>query len=146
MPGKGTALKGVAAISALAFLLGCASLAAEEPSGPAAARALLSPPNSSADHHSMRRAVTGNTLAGQGPGGTYFIFLAEDGSAFRRNRVEEVAGRWRIDSSGKVCARFVSADQESCYAAAVDGSSDYVLRGERPGERVRIVAGNPQRL
>jgi len=141
-------LKGVAAISALAFLLGCAGLAAEEPSGPAALRALVPPPISADDHDSLRRAVVGNTLAGHDRGGAYFIYLAEDGSAFRRTRAAEFAGRWRIDSSGKVCARFAFevAAEESCYAPAVDGSSDYVLRGDQPGERVRIVAGNPQRL
>jgi hypothetical protein len=141
-------LRSIVFTSCLAFLLGCAQLAAEEPSGPAAVRALARPPISSSDRDGLRRAVIGNTLSGQNRGGAYHIYLAEDGNAYWRDRAAHLAGRWRIDSSGKICARFVfeTPEQESCYEPAVDGSSDYVLKGDQPSDRVRILAGNPERL
>ena len=141
-------MRSIVASSCLAFLLGCAELGPAEPSGPAALRALAKPPISSSDHDSLRRAVIGNTLSGQEHGGAYHIYLADDGSAFRRDRSAELAGRWRIDSSGKVCARFIQQrpQREACYEPALDGSSDYVLKGEERGNRVRIRAGNPERL
>lgn len=96
----------------------------------------------------IRKALVGNTIAGEENGEAYKEYLSPDGRILGEDRQGRYAGHWMI-AGGQMCMRYVQrAEKESnwdCSKVEVEGAEvTWVAEGERSSSK--LMPGNPSKF